>query len=102
MSLPLLYLILFLFSGSNFHFNFYLEEVALSPEPNEEHEAVHKVETNPDPALAERWKASKKGRRRRKKHHKSNLYKQKSIIHFLPNRSERAPKITPPTYRCDS
>ena len=31
-----------------------MEEVELSPEPNEEHEAVDKVEPDPNPALAGR------------------------------------------------
>ena len=39
-----------------------MEEVELSPEPNEEHEAVDKVEPNPDPALAEMRNQDRKKR----------------------------------------
>ena len=37
-----------------------MEEVEFSPEPNEEHEAVDKVESDPNPALAARWKELRK------------------------------------------
>ena len=40
----------------------FVEEVKLSPEPNEEHEAVDKVEPNPNPALAEMGNQERKKR----------------------------------------
>ena len=40
----------------------FVEEVKLSPEPNEEHEAVDKVEPNPNPTLAEMRNQDRKKR----------------------------------------
>ena len=67
--------------------------VQLSPEADEEHQAVDKVKPDPNPTLAE----TGTGVNYLQIESELNLYKQKSIIHFLPKRSERAPKMTPPT-----
>ena len=67
--------------------------VQLSPEANEEHQAVDKVKPDPNPTLTE----TGTGVNYLQIESELNLYKQNSIIHFLPKRSERAPKMTPPT-----
>ena len=43
------------------------------------------------------WLEERVKRGNLERENEGNLYKQKSIIHFLPKRSERAPKMTPPT-----